>query len=121
MTCHVLIIEDDPLAALDIEVTLQRHGATSFAVSETEEDAVEEASRHRPDIIASDVRLRIGTGPDAVRAIRKALGPLPVIFVTGSPEECDMSDASMRVLSKPVQEGVLAKAFLDLSRSIDTH
>jgi CheY-like chemotaxis protein len=115
MTCHVLIIEDEPIAAMDIEAILEKQGATSFAFAETEQEAIVEASRERPDIITADVNLRVGSGPHAVQTILDSLGPLPVIFITGSPASCSPFDPPARILQKPVQEAALAKAFHDLA------
>ena len=68
--CHVLIIEDEALIALDLQDILAETGATSFAFAETEQDAIDSARLHRPDVITSDVMLREGTGPRAVEAIQ---------------------------------------------------
>ena len=35
MMCHVLIIEDELLIALDLEGLFAQHGATSFAIATT--------------------------------------------------------------------------------------
>lgn len=42
--CHVLIIEAEPLVAMDLKDLLQREGAPSFSFVDTEEGAVEAAS-----------------------------------------------------------------------------
>ena len=62
--CHVLIIEDEPLVAMDVEALLfADNGATSFAFAETERGAVAAALVQRPEFIISDVSLTQGTGP----------------------------------------------------------
>ncbi|PAX07898.1 response regulator [Sphingomonas lenta] len=114
--CHVLIIEDEPLIALDIEMILAEQGATSFDVATTEDDAVARALDHRPDLITSDVKLAAGRGPDAVERIEEALGPVPVMFVTGSPDECRPCDPPKLVLPKPVTTAALTRAFRKLRR-----
>ena len=38
--CHVLIIEDDALAAMDIHATVTQAGATSVSFADTELDAL---------------------------------------------------------------------------------
>ena len=58
--CHVLIIKDDALAAMDIRETVQRAGATSFSFADTHRDAVECARERRPEVIISDVMLASG-------------------------------------------------------------
>ena len=61
--CHVLIIEDEALVALDLEGMLARAGATTFDVTETGHGAVLAARAQRPDVITSDVVRRGGAGP----------------------------------------------------------
>lgn len=110
MTCHVLIIEDEPITALDLEAIFQKHGGTSFSFADTEIEAVAAATARRPDLIASDVNLREGTGPGAVHRILEQMGPLPVIFITATPGDCRPCVGQARVLSKPVQEASIVAA-----------
>jgi CheY-like chemotaxis protein len=109
--CHVLIIEDELLVALDLQDMLASAGATSFSFASTEDDAVEEARTRKPDVITSDVNLREGKGPAAVAKIQRELGPLPVIFITASPEACQAVEPPASVLAKPVRETVVQMAF----------
>ncbi|MHB8286933.1 MAG: response regulator [Caulobacteraceae bacterium] len=113
--CHVLIIEDEMLLALHLECMLLDHGATSFAFAETESEAVELAHIRAPDIILSDVRLRRGTGPRAVQAILSELGHRPVMFITGTPEECEPCDPPHRVFGKPIHEPTITAAFREMA------
>ena len=94
--CHVLIIEDDALAAMDIRETVQRAGATSFSFADTHRDAVECARESRPEVIISDVVLASGFGPEAVRAIHAEHGVIPAIFITGTPDQCGGCDPERR-------------------------
>ena len=112
--CHVLIIEDECVVALHLEGLLSDHGATSFAFAETEDEAVAKARLHRPALIMSDVNLRSGTGPRAVETIQDEMGPLPVIFVTASPEACIPCDPPARVLGKPLHEASISQPSLSL-------
>jgi CheY-like chemotaxis protein len=108
--CHVLIIEDEPFIAMQIEDVLREGGASSITVATTQLEAVAAARAHRPDFITSDVRLSDGTGPDAVRAIRAIFAALPVTFVTAWPQACrDVEQAE--VLQKPVTATALMESF----------
>lgn len=109
--CHVLIIEDEPLIAMDIQDMLGRMGATSFAFAETEDEAIEAARVQRPDVITSDVILREGTGPNAVDCIQSEMGPLPVIFITATPGSCRPCPPPYCILCKPVGPAILSTAF----------
>jgi CheY-like chemotaxis protein len=116
--CHVLIIEDEVLFALELSWVVTCSGATSFDVAETADEAVYAASVRRPDIITSDIRLRSGNGLAAVTAIQAALGPIPVIFITASPDQGVRSAGPSRVLGKPLHSATIARAFRDLAPHI---
>lgn len=108
---HVLIIEDEPFVAMDIQQLLEDEGVTSFAFADSEEEAVASAAMTRPDMITSDVKLLSGTGPHAVRTIQQQLGSIPVIFITGTPEDCAPCEPPGVVLSKPMSASAVIKAF----------
>lgn len=108
--CHVLIIEDEPYIAMQIEDVLREGGAHSVTIATTEAEAVAAAQAQRPDFITSDVRLLEGTGPDAIKAIRALFATMPVTFVTAWPEACpDL--ARTEVLQKPVTAAALLASF----------
>jgi CheY-like chemotaxis protein len=109
--CHVLIIEDETLIALDLEDVLHASGALSFSFAETQEAAVAAASLTKPDFILSDVSLIEGTGPLAVEAIRAVHGSIPVIFVTATPEACTPCAPPGEIFRKPLDRPAIAAAF----------
>ena len=115
---HVLIIEDENLIALDLQWMLEALGVTSTEIADTEEAAVSAAFDHRPDMITSDVTLKNGTGPGAVRAIQAAIGPVPVIYVTANPEACDDLARHHRVLRKPLSEGDFGRTYEELRAAL---
>lgn len=117
--CHVLIIEDEPLIALDLEDLLRREGATSFSFADSETDAVEFAIERTPALITSDVKLLEGTGPSAVASILARLGPIPVLFITATPEACSPCAPPGRVLRKPLNRPAIRQAFRELSAIYD--
>ena len=97
---HVLIIEDEPLIAMEIEDILRRNRYTSFAFAVSAEEAIAAAAARCPDLITSDVRLNPGNGMDAVEEICRER-PIPVIFVTGNPGDVRARMPQYEVLSKP--------------------
>ena len=109
--CHVLIIEDEPLIALDLEDLLQRYGARSFSFAESQQSAIDESRINPPDFILSDVALTEGTGPLAVEVIRSELGTIPVIFVTATPEACTPCAQPAQVFRKPLDRPAIGAAF----------
>jgi CheY-like chemotaxis protein len=112
---HVLIIEDEMMIAEVLRSLLEDEGATSFDYAATEDAAVAAALAHHPDLITSDVKLLSGTGPQAVSLIHDQLGDIPVIFVTGTPEDCAPCSPPGRVLQKPIDEREFAKAYRELA------
>jgi two-component system, response regulator PdtaR len=118
--CHVLIIEDEPLIALLIQEALEEVGATSFEFATTEQEAVDRALQQRPAVISADVRLNEGDGLRAVRKIRMKLGWIPVMFITGSPDECKPLDDGA-VISKPLSFASIHAAFERITQHGPAH
>lgn len=109
--CHVLVIEDDWLTADYVGTIATDAGATSIATAHTQEEAIAFALELRPEVILSDVHLSAGTGPLAAQAIRRRHGPVPVIFITASPDACEPCDYASAILTKPLCAAALTEAF----------
>lgn len=113
--CHVLVIEDEWFIAQHIADLAEDAGATSVVIASTEHEAVEAAHVHKPAIILSDVNLFEGTGPMAVSTIVGEHGPIPVIFITATPEDCRSCGPPNVVLQKPVNRTAVVEAFRQLA------
>lgn len=105
---HVLIIEDEPLIALELEALLGDLGFHSFDIADCPEDALACAHALRPDLITADYRIFSGTGVEAVESITGALGDIPVIYVTGNPDLLPASSGP--VIDKPISPTALTAA-----------
>lgn len=82
----VLIIEDEPLIAVDIRALVEQLGHEVTTIARTHEEAVRAAVKRRPGLILSDIQLADGSsGLDAVNEILGSL-EVPVIFITAFPE-----------------------------------
>ena len=82
----VLIIEDEPLIALDIQTLVEQLGHDVTTTARTHTEAVRAALKRRPGLILADIQLADGgSGLDAVNEIL-GLHEVPVIFVTAFPE-----------------------------------
>jgi CheY-like chemotaxis protein len=82
----VLIIEDEPLIAVDLRALVEQLGHDVTTIARTHKDAVPAAVKRRPGLILSDIQLADGSsGLDAVNEILGAQ-EVPVIFITGFPE-----------------------------------
>ncbi len=108
----VLIIEDEPIIAMDIEELVQSCGHRVVGTATTERDAVEIAGRTRPGLILADINLGIGgDGANAVASIQQ-IHPVPVIFVTAYPERLLTGEEvePAFVITKPFEPMTLAVA-----------
>lgn len=117
--CHALVIEDEPLIADYVADLACMGGATSFSIAVSEAEAVQAARVSLPDVILSDVDLKTGgTGPAACAAIRAEFGEIPVIFITGTPEQCEPCDYAAAILAKPITAHHVVSAFRDVAPSV---
>lgn len=82
----VLIIEDEPLIALQIEEIVTSLGHNVVGTATTHAQAVALFDAHRPDLVLADIQLADGSsGIDAVNEILLKFS-VPVIFITAFPE-----------------------------------
>ena len=82
----VLIIEDEPVIAMDISGIVESLGHQVVGVAARQADAVELAHKHLPGLVLADVQLQDGdSGILTVQEILRSMDA-PVIFVTGFPE-----------------------------------
>jgi CheY-like chemotaxis protein len=82
----ILIIEDEPIIAMDIEQLVRSLGHSVTAVARTKSEAVTSAETKRPGMVLADIQLADGSsGIDAVNDILTTF-KLPVIFITAYPE-----------------------------------
>ena len=82
----VLIVEDEPVIALDIEALLLDLGHRVTGIARTHKEAVRLALLKRPGLVLADIQLADGSsGLDAVNEILNSFD-VPVIFITAYPE-----------------------------------
>jgi CheY-like chemotaxis protein len=82
----VVIIEDEPLIALDLQALVQELGHRVVRIARTEMEAIKAVMQARPGLILADIRLADGSsGLDAVNEILRDFS-VPVIFITAFPE-----------------------------------
>ncbi len=108
----VLIIEDEPIIAMDIEELVRGCGHRVVGVAASESEAVTLAERHRPGLILADINL--GAGGDGTSAVARIVRnhQVPVIFVTAYPERL-LTGAAVEpafVITKPFEPMMLAIA-----------
>jgi CheY-like chemotaxis protein len=101
----VLIIEDEPIIALDLENLVTELGHEVVGTAATREQAVKEAHLKKPGLILADINLgEGGSGIDAVGEILSSFD-IPVIFITAYPEKLLTGE-------RPEPTYLIAKPFL---------
>jgi CheY-like chemotaxis protein len=109
---RVLIIEDEPVIALDLQLLTESCGHHVVGIASTEAEAIAIAADGDVGLILADVNLgRGGNGISAVRTILEST-TVPVIFVTAYPELL-LTASGMEpafIMSKPFDPMTLAVA-----------
>ncbi len=83
---RVLIIEDEPVVALDIEAIVAEGGHEIVGIARTRQEAVDLYRTNDVELVLADIQLADGSsGIDAVNDIL-AESDVPVIFITAYPE-----------------------------------
>ena len=85
LSATVMIIEDEPLIAMDLETIVEDLGHQVVGVAGTRRQAVALAAEREPELIVADIQLADGSsGIEAVNDIVGRRGK-PVVFVTAHP------------------------------------
>jgi CheY-like chemotaxis protein len=86
LATDILIIEDEPVIAADIEALVKELGHRVTDIAATRSEAVAAVQRQTPGLVLADIQLADGSsGIDAVKDIL-ARYDVPVIFITAFPE-----------------------------------
>ncbi|ALJ11571.1 response regulator [Sphingopyxis macrogoltabida] len=109
---RILIIEDEPIIAMDIEMIVRDLGHDVVAVATTHREAVDEAQKHQPGLVLADIQL--ADNSSGIEAVQEILSDvkLPVIFITAFPERLLTGDRPEPafLLTKPYQPATLRAA-----------
>jgi CheY-like chemotaxis protein/DNA-directed RNA polymerase specialized sigma24 family protein len=118
----VLIIEDEPIIAMDLETIVRDLGHNVTGVAVTRDEAVAQARSARPGLVLADIQLADdSSGIDAVKDILAEL-QVPVIFITAFPERLLTGERPEPtfLITKPFQRATVKAAiaqalFFDVS------
>ena len=108
----VLIIEDEPLIAMQLEDLVSGLGHTIYGTAATRTQAREVVGDTLPGLVLADIQLADGSsGLDAVDDIL-GVGSVPVIFITAYPERLLTGDRPepTYLVTKPFQEATVRAA-----------
>ena len=124
----LLIVEDDPIIASDLERSLSKMGFLIMGSTESGEDALEAIEREIPDLILMDIQLEGDLdGIDTAHIISKK-HLIPIIYLTSNSDQATFNRAKLTqpygVLSKPFRytdiRNSIDLAFIDKDSSLET-
>jgi PAS domain S-box-containing protein len=107
MTGKLLIVEDEPIVALDLQQEVEEFGCEIVGVAESADEALMAVEETLPDLALMDVRI-VGSmdGVQTARLLREAYG-VPVIFLTSYSDDTTTARAAREMpygyLTKPFQ------------------
>lgn len=108
----VLIIEDEPIIALDIEAMVEDLGHDVIGIARTHKEAIALVKARRPGLVLADIQLADGSsGLEAVNEILQSVD-VPVIFITAYPERLLTGDKPEPafLITKPFQPAAVKAA-----------
>jgi CheY-like chemotaxis protein len=109
---NIMVIEDEPIIAMDIRQLVESCGHNVVGIASGEAEAVSMARELKPGLILADVNL--GPGGDGISAVQRILQEqdTPVIFVTAYPERLLTAEQlePAFIISKPFEPVALAIA-----------
>jgi CheY-like chemotaxis protein len=91
---NVLLLEDEPFIALDIEDMLRELGAASVTTFDTRAEGIKWLTANTPDLAIVDPRLNDGVCLDVVETLLSA--EVPFVVYSGAAVDDDASDAFAR-------------------------
>lgn len=120
MNKHVLIVEDDAPIRESLRRVLENSGY-EVTVAADGQKAVEEFSAHEADIVILDLNLPIKAGWEAFEVLTRTNPLLPVIIITGMPNQVEFARAAGAgaLLEKPIDVPLLMHTMEDLLNEPD--
>ena len=106
----VMIIEDEPFIAMDLEGLVESLGHRVLGVARTHAEAITLSKAKRPGLILADIQLADGSsGLDAVNELLRSF-EVPVIFITAYPERFLTGDRPEPafLIAKPFQPATVS-------------
>ncbi len=118
MKGKLLIVEDEPIVALDLKQEIEQLGCEVVGVAESADEAMVAAGVCRPDLALMDVRLVGGVDGVQTAGLLRSAYHIPVVFLTSYSDETTITRAAREMpygyLTKPFQSGEL-KATLQVA------
>ena len=107
----ILVVEDEEIVAFDLETSLKALGYNVIAVVGSGEEAVQEATTSKPDLVLMDIQLKGRMdGIEASESIVKHFN-IPVVYLTAHADAATLQRAKLTTpfgyLVKPFEESAL--------------
>ena len=114
-SAHILVVDDEPHTRTFICDGLSALGITDEALGvSTADEALAEISRHRPDLVITDVRMPGLNGLELQKRLMDSGEMLPIIFLTAYEDpqarRAALQRGAVAFLQKPADEKVLFEA-----------
>ena len=111
---EVLIVEDDPLLALDLRHEVEQLGYRVVALAESSEEAMIAHMEYRPDLVIMDINIVGGTDGIQTAHMMNVASRVPVVFLTSFSDDTTMAraarESSYGYLVKPFKKPDLKAA-----------
>jgi PAS domain S-box-containing protein len=118
MTGKLLIVEDEPIVALDLKQEIEQLGYDVLGVAESADEALVAVGVCRPDLALMDVRIVGSVDGIQTAGLLRAAYRVPVVFLTSYSDETTIARAAREMpygyLTKPFQSAEL-KATLQVA------
>jgi CheY-like chemotaxis protein len=115
----ILIVEDEPFIAMDIEAAIEAAGHEVAAIVDTKAGALLAGKDGSLDGALIDMRLKDGfTGPQIAEAFRDDF-QIPFAFVTGNAEQLPADGmGAVQVVHKPFTQAQISQALDGIRRKL---
>ena len=119
---RVLIVEDEPLLAMDIQMMVEDAGHVVTAEAASLHDVEELSDTAAPDVAFVDLQLARNTnGLDVNRLVRQRWPAVIVVFVTANPKKLPQDfDGAHGVIAKPFSQNGFLSALQYLQEGVCT-
>jgi two-component system, response regulator PdtaR len=117
---NILIIEDNPIIAMDLGWILEDMGHRICGTADTSNKAMEECVASKPDLVMVDLNLADGrTGLALVNTLADLC--IPSVIVSGETHTLPKTTCAKAVVSKPFDEHLIAQALADVEADFQHH
>lgn len=121
-TPRILVVDDEP-SICDCLTDALRAGGLDVSAATSGADAIIAARRCPPDLVITDLRLGDCSGLEVIDRLRRDLGDIPAVIITGHGDAQALSEASSRhpvqMLNKPIDVQRLRQTVADELQRLD--